>query len=371
VPEELTELLDAETRQLLQRYGFDQIPFGELRRRLLDEPFDRDQYRLRGRVEQPSAALITDLPAATGEDAERITGLGRRAIESGRVAAVVLNGGMATRFGGLAKGVLEPLPGRSFLDLKLNQIAVAGGGRIGALVMNSFATEQPTAEHLERLAVDLDVRQLSQLISLRLTPEGGLFLGADGRPSLHAPGHGDLPHVLGSSGELERMIEGGVRVIAISNVDNLGAGIDPLVIGMHLEQGRPLTVELVEPDAGDVGGFPALVDGAPMIVEMFRLPRGFDPAAIPVFNTNTFVCDARSLVDPPQLDWFAVPKQVDGRTAIQFERLVGQLSEHLEVGWLRVPRHGPASRFVPIKVPADIERRGEELQAVLGAQGVL
>jgi hypothetical protein len=107
-----------------------------------------------------------------------------------------------------------------------------------------------------------------------------------------------------------------------------------------------------------------------MIVEVFRLPRGYDESAIPVFNTNTFVFDARALLEPPELDWFAVRKQVDGREAIQFERLVGQLSEHLEVNWLRVPREGGLSRFVPIKVPADLESQAAEIAAVLGRQGV-
>jgi UTP--glucose-1-phosphate uridylyltransferase len=66
-----------------------------------------------------------------------------------------------------------------------------------------------------------------------------------------------------------------------------------------------------------------------------------------------------------------VGKQVEERTAVQFERLAGQLTEHLSANWLAVPRRGVRSRFVPIKVPADLERNRPFLRDVLRAQGVL
>jgi UTP--glucose-1-phosphate uridylyltransferase len=140
---------------------------------------------------------------------------------------------------------------------------------------------------------------------------------------------------------------------------------------MHAEGGNPISVELVETYPGDVGGFPARVGGRVAIVEAFRLPGSFDASAIPAFNTNTFVFDAAILGRHPALDWFAVKKQVDGREAIQFERLVGQLTEHFGVTWLLVPREGERSRFLPIKVPADLEAGAAALESVLAAQGVL
>ncbi len=39
-----------------------------------------------------------------------------RALAEGRLAFVVLAGGMATRMGGVVKALVEPLPGRTFLD---------------------------------------------------------------------------------------------------------------------------------------------------------------------------------------------------------------------------------------------------------------
>jgi hypothetical protein len=70
-----------------------------------------------------------------------------------------------------------------------------------------------------------------------------VFLGDDGRPSLHATGHGDLPDALRSSGLMHRFVERGGRYIWIMNLDNLGAAVDPLVLGWHLERGAQLKLE--------------------------------------------------------------------------------------------------------------------------------
>jgi UTP--glucose-1-phosphate uridylyltransferase len=91
-------------------------------------------------------------------------------------------------------------------------------------------------------------------------------------------------------------------------------------------------------------------NGRPVILEHFRLPAGFDENQVPVFNTNTFVADAAAL-SQVEIDWtwFRVEKTVDGRPAIQFERLVGELTSVLDSRFLRVPRDGRDSRFLPAK----------------------
>jgi UTP--glucose-1-phosphate uridylyltransferase len=363
--------LDGETGDLLGEHGFDTIPFSELAERVRRFGADPDRNRLGGPVHLPPDKALTRYPEPGSGDWQRFERRGQAAIEAGEVGAVVLNGGMATRFGGVVKGVVRAVAGRSFLDLKIAQIARAGGGRVPVLLMNSFATERETADHLAGLSFDCEVRSFCQLVSLRLTPEGELFFDASGRPSLHAPGHGDLPFALRRSGELERFVQEGGRILTVSNVDNLGASLDPVVIGMHLESGRGMSVELVETRSGDVGGFPALVDGRLTIVEAFRLPRDFDVDRIPVFNTNSFVFSAESLGSAPELDWFTVEKKVEGRAAVQFERLLGQLTDSVEAAWLLVPREGEASRFEPIKAPDDLTERLADLERLLKARGVL
>jgi UTP--glucose-1-phosphate uridylyltransferase len=366
----LTEF-DEKTCRVLDEYGFGEVPFARLRERIAERGFDPDDARLQGEVRLPDPGIMDVYPEPGSADGDRYAAFGRRAIEAGEVGAVVLNGGMATRFGGVVKGVVPACRGRSFLDLKVSQIRIASRDRAPVLLMNSFSTARDTAVHLAGLGLGGAVRSFSQFVSVRLTPDGDVFLEKGGAPSLHAPGHGDFSYAIARSGELARFIAGGGRWLTLSNVDNLGACLDPVIIGMHIARGRPISVELVETYPGDVGGFPAVVGGSIAIVEAFRLPRSFDPKTIPVFNTNTFVFDAHLLASHPELDWFAVRKQVDGRDAIQFERLVGQLTEHAAVTWLHVPREGAASRFLPIKLPADLEAHAGELEAALCAQGVL
>jgi UTP--glucose-1-phosphate uridylyltransferase len=189
--------------------------------------------------------------------------------------------------------------------------------------------------------------------------------------SPYAPGHGDLPDTLRRSGLLKSFREGGGRFLFMSNVDNLGATLDPAIIGAHIESGRSLTAEVVRKEPGDRGGTPARVDGVPQIVEAFRFPEGFDQDAIPVFNTNTFVLDAEALDTSFPLTWFVVRKQVDGREAIQFERLVGELTAFLPTQFLEVERTGPDGRFLPVKDPEELARRQPDITALLRARGVL
>ncbi len=362
--------IDADTQKTLDTYGFKQVPFEALVERLVRDGLDEDRNRLTCDVTLPTEETLTSLPEPGSESFDRVFEAGRKAIDAGAVGAVILNGGMATRFGGVVKGTVPVLKERSFLDLKLSQVSKVGQGRAKALLMNSFATDVATKTHLKDLDTGCPVHTFCQMISMRLTPEGEVFLGENGKPSLHAPGHGDLSFALRASGALGEFIGQGGKYLTVSNVDNLGASLNPLVIGSHITGGRPCTVELVETYEGDVGGSPALVNGKVAIVETFRLPRSFDKP-FSTFNTNTFVFDAQALDADMALDWFAVKKKVEGKTAVQFERLAGQLTELMEVTWLKVPREGTGSRFIPIKNPDDLKNQAEILRAVLGHHGVL
>jgi len=67
------------------------------------------------------------------------------------------------------------------------------------------------------------------------------------------------------------------------------------------------------------------------------------------------------------LTWLYVEKDVDGRPAVQLERLVNELSAFLPTTYLVVPREGPRSRFVPVKTPEDLEHARPLLRELLAA----
>lgn len=337
---------------LLERYGFDADCFARLQARLRSGDFELAANRVRGPVTAPEAADWQSWPTVDGDLRTR----GEAAIAAGQVAVAVLNGGMATRFGGRVKGVVEALPNYSFLRLKLQEIR-AWGPQVPVFLMNSFATEADTAAHLrDHDGFGLAPEQLhsfSQGISLRLCPEGSLFRDAQGNVSPYAPGHGDLLGALAATPGFARFVAQGGHTVLVSNVDNLGAGLDPLGIGVHLAAARPVTVEVARRAAGDTGGAPVHYQDRVQILEAFRLPLDFDASALPIFNTNTFVLDIAVVQNYP-LTWFRADKSVAGAPVVQFERLLGELTGFAPTTYLEVPRDGAQSRFLPVKVPADL-----------------
>jgi UTP--glucose-1-phosphate uridylyltransferase len=291
------------------------------------------------------------------------------------VALVVLAGGMATRMGGVVKALVEALPGHTFLDLRLNE-ARSTAARYGVQpplwIMTSHATDAAIRDALGSARDGERIATFQQFISLRLTPEGGVFLGDDGRPSIHAPGHGDLPEALQRSGLIQRFVARGGRVVMMTNLDNLGGTLDPVLIGYHLEHGAAVTSEVVDKVGSDRGGIPARVDGRLCVLEEFRIPPSFDPNGVRVFNTNVFHFDARVLSELT-MPWtfFRVTKKVDGRPAIQFERLVNEVTFRLSSRYLRVPRSGSDSRFLPVKDTDELEARRAENELIARTRGML
>jgi UTP--glucose-1-phosphate uridylyltransferase len=157
----------------------------------------------------------------------------------------------------------------------------------------------------------------------------------------------------------------------VSNVDNLGAVLDPLLVGLHLEQRRSVSVEVARRSSSDRGGMPVMMDGAVRLLEGLRWPDDLDDRGYETFNTNTFLIDASVFRDPPPLDAYPVSKQVDGRAVIQFERILGEVTHHVDTTFVVVPARGGASRFIPVKRRQDLEDRRDQIVACLSPWGVL
>ncbi|MBW2459870.1 MAG: UTP--glucose-1-phosphate uridylyltransferase, partial [Deltaproteobacteria bacterium] len=272
------------------------------------------------------------------------------------------------RMGGVVKALVEVTEGRTFLDLRMaeqQRLTETHGRPVPLWLMTSEPTDGPIRDALGSRRDGERIATFQQFASLRLTPEGGLWLDEAGEPSVYATGHGDLPDALAAAGLLRRFVDGGGRYLWISNLDNLGASVDLAMLGQHIESDAPLTVELVDKNPGDRGGGPVLHDGKPIIAEDFRVPVDFDADRVPVFNTNTFLVSAQPLAEL-HMDWtyVEVHKQVSGRAAVQFERLLGEMTEALEPRFLRVPRSGLGTRFLPMKSREDLDSSLELIEQV-------
>jgi UTP--glucose-1-phosphate uridylyltransferase len=360
--------VDSETAALLERFGFDEPLFEMLRARVAAAHLSPESNVVKGSVEPPRDIDLPPLPSPgePGYDDARAAGLD--ALRRGEVAQVVLAGGMATRFGGVVKAVLTAVDGKSFLEAKLEQTATleqALETTVPLALMTSFATDEAIREHVSSRGLG-EPLVFHQFVSLRLEPSGELFRDEHGHASPYAPGHGDMFQALRRSGTLDTLRSRGVRVVTISNVDNLGARVDPTVVGAHLLAGRPLTCEVARKE-GDIGGAPVRVDGKLQLLEGPRFPDEFDQELVPVFNTNTALIDIDALDEDYDLTWLYVRKDVDGRDAVQLERLYHEVSAFVPTQYLVVPRRGPRGRFSPIKTPADLERAQNDLRELVSA----
>lgn len=370
--------LSPELRARLTHHGFDEKRLLELAQTL--ETSSSDRNRVRGDVRPPNAGDVLELP--TGEDAEACRARGEQALREGKVAMAVLAGGMATRMGGVVKALVEALPGKTFLEVRLAENRAAGaryGKNVPLWLMTSDATDEGIRKALAARSVDADlahVKTFVQDLSLRLTPEGALFRDDQGNPSTYAPGHGDLPDALRRSGFLKTFRREGGEVVWLANLDNLGATIDPVILGLFLRErdtrGIKVMTEVCDKAPGDKGGGPVHAEGTFQVVEEFRLPPGFDASTVKVFSTNTFLVDAGALDEAPiPWSWFHVEKNAFGRKAVQFERLIQELTKALAPAYVRVPREGAASRFLPVKDDAELARRRPEIEAVVKSRGIL
>jgi UTP--glucose-1-phosphate uridylyltransferase len=306
------------------------------------------------------------------------------AIRRGEVAFCVLAGGMATRMGGVVKALVEAFDGKTFLDLRLRENATwseRAGVPVPLWLMTSDATEEPIRAALAERRARPQVATFTQDLGLRLTREGGVFRGDDGEPSTYAPGHGDLPDALRRSGLLESFVKGGGKTVWITNLDNMGGTLDPAILGHFIERGRDVLVEVAPKVAGDKGGIPVWADAKDagghtvrrlQVLEEFRLPKDFDAARVRVFNTNTFVIRAEALLRAPiHFHWFEVEKKVGDRVAVQFERLLQEVTAAAEATYLKVPRDGAASRFLPVKDFDELAHRQADIRAVAASRGML
>ena len=311
---------------------------------------------------------------------------GRTALRNGRAAVLILNGGMATRFGGGAKGVVPVADGvdETFLWVKLAQVAKLiheYEATIPVIVMHSFATADASRAHLEAIdwaGVPKSMRyEFTQSIMPRVTPDSVALqeLGAASswpdKLLYCAPGHGDTLLRLRASGVLRELRQSGVEHMIVSNVDNLGADLDPILLGGHIiaiDAGAHMSVEVVERE-GDKGGCVAAVRGRPVIVEGFRLPEGTELDRYPQFNTNTLWFWLSAIDRDFDLDWFPVRRSLDtpeggSVDVVQFEQLIGQVTEHLEAHYFQVDRR---RRFLPIKTRDDLLTAGPRLRAMVRA----
>jgi len=321
-----------------------------------------------GLMPERSIEAVASLPDAAGfgpDLAER----GRRAL--GKTVLVKLNGGLATSMGLQGPKALLPVKqGLTFLDVVLRQAEHHG---IPLVLMDSFTTHAATlaavAAHPKSradLAIAFEQHKVPKVTADTLAPAEW---PADRQLEWCPPGHGDLYAALATSGALERLLRDGYEYAFVSNVDNLGAVIDPAILGWFAAQQQAFMMEVTDrTDADRKGGHLARRDGRLVLRELAQCPADDlgafqDVARHRYFNTNNIWLHLPKLREflrandgMVRLPMIRNRKTVDPRDAAspavyQLETAMGAAIELFpDAAAVRVPR----VRFAAVKKTGDL-----------------
>jgi UTP--glucose-1-phosphate uridylyltransferase len=295
-----------------------------------------------------------------------------------RTVVITLNGGLGTSMGMTGpKSLLEVKDGQTFLDISARQVLALRertGARLPLVLMNSFATREASLDALARHeGIEVDVptdfvqNKEPKVLVEDLMPASW---PQDRTLEWCPPGHGDLYTALQTSGMLERLLDQRYRYAFVSNVDNLGAVLEPRILAWFAASGAPFAMEAADRTEADrKGGHIARsADGGLVLREIAQTPDEDVDAFQDVerhryFNTNNLWLDLEALASVlrERGSVLGLPMIVNRKTVdpadktspgvYQLETAMGSAIGVFEGAQaLRVPR----SRLAPVKTTSDL-----------------
>lgn len=328
-----------------------------------------------GMIPEQTIEPVAGLPKAEDLKMEKLPA------NLGEVVVIKLNGGLGTGMGLQGpKSLLDVRDGTNFIDLMVRQILSLrhkSGRNVRLLLMNSFSTSQDTLDHLNRykdegLASADEVEMMQNMIpKIDANTLAPVSWPNDPEQEWCPPGHGDVYPALVGSGWLDRLLADGVKYAFVSNSDNLGAILDPVLLDFFADSGAPFLMEVTRRTAADKkGGHLAKRsrDGRLLLREVAQCPdddleefQNIDKHRY--FNTNNLWLNLEKLKAQLKADSGVLPlpmiknkKTVDPREpqstpVYQLEIAMGSAIECFE-GALAI--EVPRSRFAPVKTTADL-----------------
>ena len=301
---------------------------------------------------------------------ERLADVGRAVLP--KTVLLKLNGGLGTSMGlAQAKSLLPVKEKLSFLDIIARHAQAA---QVQLLLMNSFATQDDSLAVLKAypaLAGDIPLDFVQHKVpKIKQSDLSPATWPSDPELEWCPPGHGDIYTALVTSGILEQLLAAGFEYASISNADNLGAVIEPTILGYFAENNLPFMMEVADRTQADSKGghLARRADGQLILREIAQCPAA-DLADFQnigrhkYFNTNNLWVHLPTLKGTLVANDYILPlpmirnaKTVDPRDrestpVFQLETAMGSaIALFSGAQAIRVPR----TRFVPVKTTNDL-----------------
>ena len=329
---------------LLEQNGFDRLQHEQIRADLKEGRIGLAQNRLSTSaiiedVKDTDVAYAEDL----ARDAARYEKAGYQALQRGEIAVVTLAAGAGSRWtqgAGVVKALhpFSRLAGRhrTFVETHLaksRKISRLAGTPLPHIFTTSYLTHTPTEEFLARqkqygyegpvvlsrgkavgqrlIPTERDLRFMWEEMPQQMLDEqqqkvrdslrhaligwarqtGEASDYTDNLPlqCMHPVGHWfEVPNLL-RNGTLKDLLtqRPSLKYLLLHNIDTMGADVNPLLLGRHIESGAALTFEVITRRLEDRGGGLARVNGRVRLVEGLAMPREEAEFDLTFYNSNT------------------------------------------------------------------------------------
>ncbi|MDZ7664677.1 MAG: UTP--glucose-1-phosphate uridylyltransferase [Desulfotignum sp.] len=318
---------------------------------------------------------LFDIGSLNGRKHADITNTGRQHMP--KTVNIKLNGGLGTSMGlNGPKSLIKVKSLLSFLDIAVLQNRHLNPD-VPLIFMNSFSTRPDTLEALTAYPWLQESALAMDFIQHKVPKVDATLLGPAEHPENTdlewcPPGHGDVYAALVSSGMLDQLLENGYEYAFLSNIDNLGAVIDPAILGYFIENNFSFMMETAERTANDKKGghLARSKSGGYLLREIAQCSQNDEEMQAfqdiqkhRYFNTNNLWIHLPTLqriimqkkgVMPLPLIWnqkTVDPRDPDSLPVYQLETAMGSaISIFDRAGAIRVPR----TRFIPVKNTNDL-----------------
>jgi galactokinase/mevalonate kinase-like predicted kinase len=379
------QVWDEAAERIRRENGFDSIQHAQLRDDLQHGRIGLSRNRLPVDTEIEDVH-DTDVVLADRGAAESARRRGLAAIQRGEVATVSLAAGVGSRWttgAGVVKAV-NPFVTmdrrhRSFLEIHLAKTRHTSrllNTALPHVITTSFLTHSAVERHLARtgnyghsgplylsrgqsigqrlipMVRDLTflwevatherldenkekVREAARRAILdwtRAAGEGSDYVDNLPIQRFNPPGHFyEVPNLL-RNGILAQMLRDfpNLRWLMVHNIDTLGADVDPAILGLAIETGATLTIEVVPRRIDDHGGGLARVNGRVRLLEGLATPRDDAEFQLRYYNTLTTWVDLDKFLSVLNLTRDQVLRN-DEQVAVAIRRMASRVPTYVTI----------------------------------------